>query len=115
LKYITAHIRPGSVHLGYDADGKLRSNEIRAEEFVEKVKKLDRILSFTEDHIFITCPHETVQVWEYRGGLAEMKKKLQRNGLPHRGRCCRPLCGQANDDCRPAIFRVREVASSAKA
>ncbi len=81
MKYIVARIRPRHVHLGYDENGVLRTNAFEEREFVEKVIKIDRILSFTEDHIFIACPHETVQVWDYEGDLADIKAKLRAENL----------------------------------
>lgn len=81
MKYITARIRPRTVHLGYDEKGVLQTNTFEQREFVEKVIKIDRILSFTDDHIFIACPHETVQVWDYEGGLSGIKDKLRAESL----------------------------------
>ena len=52
-----------------------------AREFVEKVIRIDRILSFTETYIFIECPHETVQTWEYEGSLEDMKTRLRSAGI----------------------------------
>jgi hypothetical protein len=81
MKYIVARIRPRHAHLGYDAQGVLRTNTFEEREFVEKVIKIDRILSFTDDHIFIACPHETVQVWDYEGDLSQFKDKLRAENL----------------------------------
>ncbi len=81
MKYITARIRADRVFHGYDADRKIVTDNLGKAEFVEKVIKLDRILSFTEDYIFIECPHDTVQTWEYEGSLAEMKERLRSAGL----------------------------------
>lgn len=74
--YIALKIRAKSVYHGYDEDGKLVIDEVGSPDFVEKIIKLDRILSFTEDYIFIECPHETVQTWEYEGSIADIKSKL---------------------------------------
>ena len=81
MKYFVARIRPRNVHLGYDKNGDLRTKEFEPREFVEKVIKIDRILSFTDDHIFIACPHETVQVWDYEGDLSGVKEKLREEGM----------------------------------
>jgi len=51
------------------------------DDFVEKVIRLDRILSFTDKYIFIECPHNTVQTWEYEGSLEEIKAQLRGVGL----------------------------------
>jgi hypothetical protein len=75
--YITARIRAVKIYHGYDEDLNPVITDHPPRDFVEKVIKLDRILSFTEDYIFIECPHDTVQTWEYEGSLADIKKKLQ--------------------------------------
>jgi hypothetical protein len=74
--YIALKIKAKSVYHGYDADRNLIVDPVGSTEFVEKVIKLDRILSFTEDYVFIECPHDTVQTWEYEGSLADIKAKL---------------------------------------
>ncbi|WP_236758861.1 hypothetical protein, partial [Acinetobacter junii] len=45
VKYISARIRPDRVFHGYDAERKLIVDKMPAQDFVEKVIKLDRILS----------------------------------------------------------------------
>lgn len=78
--YFTAKIKARSVHIRYDNDGELVARVLPERDFVEKVIKLDRILSFTEDHLFVACPHDTVEVWEYQGNLTDVKKALQASG-----------------------------------
>lgn len=74
--FIALKIKAKSVYHGYDEEGKLIVDPVESTDFVEKIIKIDRILSFTEDYIFIECPHETVQTWEYEGTLADIKGKL---------------------------------------
>ena len=78
--YFTATIRAKSIHLGYDSNGEIVKKELSGRNYVEKVIKLDRILSFTDDYIFISCPHDTVEVWEYQGDLSEVKSRLAASG-----------------------------------
>ena len=77
MKFITARVRPDRVFHGYDADRNIVTSDLAKSEFVEKVIKIDRILSFTENYIFIECPHDTVQTWEYEGSLSDMKEQLR--------------------------------------
>ncbi|RRH76223.1 hypothetical protein [Falsigemmobacter faecalis] len=79
--YFTARIRCRAILIGYDAEGNRISRDPGKEDFVEKVIKLDRILSFTEDHLFVACPHDTVEVWDYEGGLETVKKYLTARDL----------------------------------
>lgn len=81
MAYFSARVRPRAVHLGYGADGQLIVKKIDNVEFIEKVIKLDRILSFAEDHLFVACPHDTVQVWDYDGDLTFVKEHLKAAGL----------------------------------
>lgn len=81
MKYFTAKIKARAVHIGYDADGEIIKRELNRTQFVEKVIKLDRILSFTDDHLFVACPHDTVEVWEYEGDLTSVKAHLREQGM----------------------------------
>jgi hypothetical protein len=74
--FIALKIKAKSVYHGYDEEAKLIVEPVGATDFVEKLIKIDRILSFTEDYIFIECPHDTVQTWAYEGSLADIKAKL---------------------------------------
>lgn len=77
MKYITARVRPEKVFHGYDENNQIVTSKLPNKEFVEKVIRIDRILSFTENYIFIECPHETVQTWEYEGSLDDIKSHLR--------------------------------------
>lgn len=77
MSYIVAKIKATQVYHGYDAERNLIINPIKAAGFIEKIIRLDRILSFTEDYIFLTCPHGTVQTWEYEGTLEDIKAQLR--------------------------------------
>lgn len=81
MKYISARIRPAKVYHGYTNDRQLIIDDVPSEEFVEKVIKIDRILSITAKYIFIETPHDTVQTWEYEGGFESMKKRMSSAGL----------------------------------
>jgi uncharacterized protein YcgI (DUF1989 family) len=81
MTYFTARIRARTVHIGYDQNGDLITRDLNKTEFVEKVIKLDRILSFTDDHLFVACPHNTVQVWDYEGDLKTVKEQLSLRNL----------------------------------
>jgi hypothetical protein len=74
--FIALKIKAKDVYHGYDEEGKLVIEPVGSAGFVEKIIKISRILSFTEDYIFLECPHETVQTWEYEGSLADIKSKL---------------------------------------
>lgn len=75
--YITARIKADKIYHGYEKDLSPIVTDHPPREYVEKVIKLDRILSFTDKYIFINCPHDTVQTWEYEGSLEDIKQKLK--------------------------------------
>lgn len=79
--YITARIRAEKTYHGYDENRQMIVDDNVRDDFVEKVIRLDRILSFTDKYIFIECPHNTVQTWEYEGSLEEIKAQLRGVGL----------------------------------
>jgi hypothetical protein len=69
------------VQLGYDSEGNKIKKYLENSEFIEKVIKIDRILSFADDHIYVECPHGTVEVWDYEGDLSMVKDHLKAQGL----------------------------------
>ncbi|MBK3745551.1 hypothetical protein G3A39_41050 [Paraburkholderia aspalathi] len=79
--YISAKIRPLEAYHGYDENHEAIIKNVSKEDFVEKLIRLDRVLSFTEDYIFLECPHNTVQTWHYQGGLDFIKEKLKSVGV----------------------------------
>jgi hypothetical protein len=81
MTYFTARIRARSLRIGYDENGDIIAKDLNKKDFVEKVIKLDRILSFTDDHLFVACPHNTVEVWEYEGDLKMVKERLRGKDL----------------------------------
>ncbi|KAB0268037.1 hypothetical protein [Microvirga brassicacearum] len=81
MKFISAHVRPEKVFHGYDDNKQLVTKPMANTEFVEKVIRVDRILSFTENYIFIECPHGTAQTWEYEGSLESIKTQLRGAGM----------------------------------
>mgnify|MGYP003669166926 CR=1 FL=1 len=81
MSYFTARIRARTILIGYDAEGNRIKRSANKTEFVEKVIRLDRILSFTDDHLFVSCPHDTVEVWDYEGDLSVIKQHLKAHSL----------------------------------
>lgn len=81
MSYFTARIRTRKIYIGYDDDGNRITRVPDNAEFVEKVIRLDRILSFTDDHLFVACPHDSVEVWDYEGDLSGVKEVLKSRGL----------------------------------
>ncbi len=81
MAYVTAEIRASKVYHGYDQDRKPIVDNISVTGFVTKIIKVSRILSVTEDYIFIDCPHNTVQTWEYKGTLEDFRLKLVQVGV----------------------------------
>ncbi|WP_105386451.1 hypothetical protein [Neorhizobium alkalisoli] len=81
MSYVTAKIRATKVYHGYDSERELIIDDLPQSDFVEKLIKIERILSVTEQYIFIECPHDTVQTWEYEGSLADIKERMRAAGV----------------------------------
>ncbi|GHC76943.1 hypothetical protein [Limoniibacter endophyticus] len=81
MAYVTAEIRASKVYHGYDEARRPIIDDLPSSEFVEKMIKISRILSVTENYIFIECPHNTVQTWEYKGTLDEFRIKMRQAGI----------------------------------
>jgi hypothetical protein len=80
-KFITLRVRPNKTIHGYDSQNNPVAEDIAGNAFVEKVIAVDRILSFTEDNLYITVPHGRVQTWSYEGSLEDVKTQLAEAGL----------------------------------
>lgn len=81
MKFIALRVRPNRTYHGYDTDNRPISEEVEGNSFVEKVIAVDRILSVTEDNLYITTPHGRVQTWSYEGSLENVKSLLAESGL----------------------------------
>lgn len=80
-KFITLRVRPNKTIHGYDSANQPVAEDIPGSAFVEKIIAVDRILSFTEDNLYITVPHGRVQTWSYEGSLENVKSQLSEAGL----------------------------------
>ena len=81
MKFISLRVRPDRTYHGYSADNTAITEEVVGSTFVEKVIAVDRILSITEDYVFITTTHGRVQIWSYEGSLSAVKDRLATAGL----------------------------------
>lgn len=81
MKFITLRVRPDRTFHGYDGENAAIWEAVPGSAFVEKVIAVDRILSFTEDTLYITVPHGRVQTWSYEGSLESVKAQLAGAGL----------------------------------
>ena len=81
MKFITLRVRPNKTIHGYDDKNQPITEEVHEDGFVEKVIAVDRVLSFTEDTLYITIPHGRVQTWDYEGSLESVKSQLAEAGL----------------------------------
>lgn len=81
MKFITLRVKPNRTYHGYDGDNRSISEEVTGNAFVEKVIAVDRILSVTDDNLYVTVPHGRVQTWSYEGSLESVKSQLKDAGL----------------------------------
>ena len=81
MKFITLRVQPARTYHGYTEDNQTITEDIVGASFVEKVIAIDRILSITEDYVFITTTHGRVQTWSYEGTLEVVKGRLAGAGL----------------------------------
>jgi uncharacterized protein YbcI len=76
IAYISLSVRNALVHHGYAEDHSEIIQEVTGQEFAEKVIRLDRILSVTEQYLLVSGSHGRVMYWEYEGTLADIKVRL---------------------------------------
>jgi len=76
MKFIAVRVRNSLVMHGYANDNTEIVEEIKGEEFVEKLISIERIQSVSEKYILVSSSHGRVLYWEYEGDLASIKKRL---------------------------------------
>ena len=81
MKFISIRVLNAIVMHGYAADNTEIIDEIKDEEFVEKLISVERIQSITEKYILVSSSHGRVLYWEYEGSLAEIRERLCNAGL----------------------------------
>ena len=81
MRFISVHVRNSIVMHGYTDGNAEITEEIKDEEFVEKLLAVERIQSISEKYILVSSSHGRVLYWEYRGGLASISKRLADAGL----------------------------------
>ncbi len=81
MKFISMRVRNSIVMHGYADDNSEIIDEVKDEEFVEKLIAIDRIQSVSEKYILVSSSHGRVLYWEYEGTLATIKARLSNAGL----------------------------------
>jgi hypothetical protein len=81
MKFISLRVRNAIVMHGYTNDNKEIVDEIKDEEFVEKLIAVERIQSVSEKYVLVSSSHGRVLYWEYEGDLASIKTRLATAGL----------------------------------
>jgi hypothetical protein len=81
MKFISLRVRNALVMHGYTADNQEIVDEVKDEEFVEKLIAIDRIQSVSQKYVLVTSSHGRVLYWEYEGDLASVTARLANAGL----------------------------------
>ncbi|MEK8029448.1 hypothetical protein AACH06_01330 [Ideonella sp. DXS29W] len=81
MKFISVRVRSAIVMHGYTDDNQEIVEEIRDEAFVEKLVAIERIQSVSEKYLLVNSSHGRVMYWEYEGGFAALKARLDSAGL----------------------------------
>lgn len=81
MKYISVCVRNGLVFHGYDENNQEILEEVKDENFVEKLLLIERIQSIGEKYILVTSSHGRTMYWEYEGGFEALKSRLHKAGL----------------------------------
>lgn len=81
MKFILIRVRNSLVMHGYDDKNVEIVEEVKDEQFVEKLIAVDRIQSVSEKYLLVTSSHGRVLYWEYDSDLATIKARLMVAGL----------------------------------
>jgi hypothetical protein len=81
MKFISLRVRNALVMHGYTEANEEIVEEVKDEEFVEKLIAIERIQSVSENYVLVTSSHGRVLYWEYEDDLASVKRRLADAGL----------------------------------
>ena len=81
MKFISLRVRNALVMHGYADDNSEIVEEVRDQQFMEKLIAVERIQSVSENYLLVTSSHGRVLYWEYEGDLASVKARLAAAGL----------------------------------
>ena len=81
MKFIAVRVRTAIVMHGYTEDHTEIVEEFHDQPFVEKLIAVERIQSVSDQYILVTSSHGRVMYWEYEGGIAAVKSRLEAAGL----------------------------------
>lgn len=80
-KFIALRVRNAVILHGYTPDNQEIIQEIKDEAFVEKLISVERIQSVAEKYLLVSSAYGRALYWEYEGGLASLKARLEAAGL----------------------------------
>lgn len=81
MKFISLRVRNALVMHGYADDNSEIVEEVKDQQFMEKLIAVERIQSVSENYLLVTSSHGRVLYWEYEGDLASVKARLAAAGL----------------------------------
>jgi hypothetical protein len=81
MKFISVRVRAAIVMHGYAEDNTEITEELKDEPFLDKLLAIERIQSISEKYILVSSSHGRIMYWEYEGGMASIKKRLESAGL----------------------------------
>ena len=81
MKFLSLRVRNALVMHGYDAENTEVIEEVKGQEFVEKLVAVERIQSVSENYLLVSSSHGRVLYWEYEGGMASVRQRLAAAGL----------------------------------
>lgn len=80
MKYLEVSVRTAHIVHGFDEDNR-EIREPGQDDFTTKLVAIERIQSISEQYLLVTGSHGRVMYWEYEGGLAQLRERLDAAGL----------------------------------
>lgn len=80
MKYLEINVRTAAIIHGFDGDNR-EIREPGQDDFTTKLVAIERIQSISEQYLLVTGSHGRVMYWEYEGGLAQLRDRLDAAGM----------------------------------
>lgn len=76
MKYLKIRVKDHQILHGFNTDNTKIIEEVKAENYTDKIIAMERILSISEKYILTTYAFDRLVYWEYEGKMDDLAKKL---------------------------------------
>ncbi|MBB6523827.1 hypothetical protein [Pseudoteredinibacter isoporae] len=81
MKYIEVNVKTALIVHGFDEDNQEIIEKVNDENYMKKLVSIERIQSISNQYLLVSSSHGRIIYWEYEEDYAEIKAKLESQGM----------------------------------